>query len=63
MALYRCKLLLRLNRDAGSSQSTICLCDRSPYEAGTWIAGAHLGWPGIGRVVRKGEAYGYEPAA
>jgi glyoxylase-like metal-dependent hydrolase (beta-lactamase superfamily II) len=32
-------------------------------EAGTWISGAHLGWPGIGRVVRKGEAYGYEPAA
>ena len=32
-------------------------------EAGTWIAGAHLGRPGIGRVVRKGEAYGYEPAA
>lgn len=32
-------------------------------EAGTWIAGAHLGWPGIGRVARKGEAYGYEPAA
>ncbi|PBB27461.1 MULTISPECIES: MBL fold metallo-hydrolase [unclassified Mesorhizobium] len=31
-------------------------------EAGTWIAGAHLGWPGIGLVVRKGEAYGYEPA-
>ena len=32
-------------------------------EAGIWIAGAHLGWPGIGRVVRKGEAYGYEPVA
>jgi glyoxylase-like metal-dependent hydrolase (beta-lactamase superfamily II) len=32
-------------------------------EAGTWIAGAHLGWPGIGRVTRKGEAYAYEPAA
>jgi glyoxylase-like metal-dependent hydrolase (beta-lactamase superfamily II) len=32
-------------------------------EAGTWIAGAHLGWPGIGRVVRQGKAYGYEPAA
>jgi glyoxylase-like metal-dependent hydrolase (beta-lactamase superfamily II) len=32
-------------------------------EAGTWIAGAHLGRPGIGRVVRKDEAYGYEPAA
>jgi glyoxylase-like metal-dependent hydrolase (beta-lactamase superfamily II) len=31
-------------------------------ETGAWIAGAHLGWPGIGRVVRKGEAYGYEPA-
>jgi glyoxylase-like metal-dependent hydrolase (beta-lactamase superfamily II) len=31
--------------------------------AGTWIAGAHLGWPGIGRVMRKDEGYGYEPAA
>ena len=30
---------------------------------GTWIAGAHLGRPGIGRVIRKGQAYGYEPAA
>ncbi|PJG57240.1 MBL fold metallo-hydrolase [Bradyrhizobium forestalis] len=28
---------------------------------GTWIAGAHLGRPGIGRVVRRGEVYGYEP--
>lgn len=28
-----------------------------------WIAGAHLGRPGIGRVVRKGEAYDYEPVA
>lgn len=32
-------------------------------EARTWIAGAHLGWPGIGRVTRKGEAVGYSPAA
>ncbi|MGO4727246.1 MULTISPECIES: MBL fold metallo-hydrolase [unclassified Inquilinus] len=32
-------------------------------EAGIWIAGAHLGWPGIGRVVRAGAAYGYQPAA
>ncbi|MGY3037204.1 glyoxylase-like metal-dependent hydrolase (beta-lactamase superfamily II) [Bradyrhizobium sp. USDA 4354] len=29
---------------------------------GTWIAGAHLGRPGIGRVVRRGEVYDYEPA-
>jgi glyoxylase-like metal-dependent hydrolase (beta-lactamase superfamily II) len=29
----------------------------------TWIAGAHLGRPGIGRVIRKGQAYGYEAAA
>jgi glyoxylase-like metal-dependent hydrolase (beta-lactamase superfamily II) len=35
---------------------------RNAAEAGTWIAGAHLGWPGIGLVVRKGEAYAYEPA-
>jgi hypothetical protein len=32
-------------------------------ESGTWIAGSHLGWPGIGRVVRNGEVYGYQPAA
>jgi glyoxylase-like metal-dependent hydrolase (beta-lactamase superfamily II) len=31
-------------------------------ETGTWIAGAHLGWPGVGRVARKADAYGYEPA-
>ena len=31
-------------------------------ETGAWIAGAHLGWPGIGRVVRRGEAYAYESA-
>jgi glyoxylase-like metal-dependent hydrolase (beta-lactamase superfamily II) len=31
-------------------------------ESGTWIAGPHLGRPGIGRVVRKGKAYGYQPA-
>jgi glyoxylase-like metal-dependent hydrolase (beta-lactamase superfamily II) len=31
-------------------------------DAGTWIAGAHLGWPGIGRVVRKDGAYGFNPA-
>jgi glyoxylase-like metal-dependent hydrolase (beta-lactamase superfamily II) len=28
----------------------------------TWIAGAHLGWPGIGRVLSKGETYAYAPA-
>jgi glyoxylase-like metal-dependent hydrolase (beta-lactamase superfamily II) len=32
-------------------------------EAGMWIAGPHLGRPGIGRVVRKDEAYRYEPIA
>jgi glyoxylase-like metal-dependent hydrolase (beta-lactamase superfamily II) len=31
-------------------------------KSGTWIAGAHLGWPGIGRVTRKDEAFRYEPA-
>ena len=31
--------------------------------SGTWIAGPHLGRPGIGRVVHKDKAYGYEPAA
>ena len=31
-------------------------------ETGMWIAGAHLDWPGIGRVIRKGAAFRYEPA-
>lgn len=30
---------------------------------GSWIAGAHLGRPGIGRVAAKEGAYAYEPAA
>jgi glyoxylase-like metal-dependent hydrolase (beta-lactamase superfamily II) len=32
-------------------------------EAGTWIAGAHLGWPGIGQVRRNDGTYAYQPAA
>ncbi|TPM35041.1 MBL fold metallo-hydrolase [Mesorhizobium sp. B2-3-4] len=35
---------------------------RDAAEAGTWVAGAHLGWPGVGRVMREGGAYRYEPA-
>lgn len=35
---------------------------RDAAEAGTWVAGAHLGRPGVGRVVHDGGAYGYEPA-
>jgi glyoxylase-like metal-dependent hydrolase (beta-lactamase superfamily II) len=31
--------------------------------SGTWIAGPHLGWPGIGRVIRKGNAFSYAPSA
>lgn len=29
----------------------------------SWIAGAHLGRPGIGRVISQGGSYRYEPAA
>ena len=32
-------------------------------QSGTWIAGPHLGRPGIGRVVRKDKSYDYQPAA
>ncbi|MER8810600.1 hypothetical protein [Mesorhizobium australicum] len=35
---------------------------RDAAEAGTWIAGAHLGRPAVGRVMREDKAYGYEPA-
>jgi glyoxylase-like metal-dependent hydrolase (beta-lactamase superfamily II) len=31
-------------------------------DSGTWIAGPHLGRPGIGRVIRKDKAYAYQPA-
>ncbi|WP_189644303.1 MBL fold metallo-hydrolase [Mesorhizobium sp. M9A.F.Ca.ET.002.03.1.2] len=49
--------------DQATARATRLKVFRDAAEAGTWIAGAHLGWPGIGRVVRRGEAYGYEPAA
>jgi glyoxylase-like metal-dependent hydrolase (beta-lactamase superfamily II) len=32
-------------------------------DSGTWIAGPHLGRPGISRVVRKDQSYDYQPAA
>jgi glyoxylase-like metal-dependent hydrolase (beta-lactamase superfamily II) len=49
--------------DQPTARATRLKVFQDAAEAGTWIAGAHLGWPGIGRVLRKGEAYGYEPAA
>jgi glyoxylase-like metal-dependent hydrolase (beta-lactamase superfamily II) len=32
-------------------------------DAHTWLAGAHLGRPGIGRVVEEGQGYAFIPAA
>lgn len=32
-------------------------------EAGTWLAGAHLGRPGIGRITREEQGYAFVPAA
>jgi len=29
-------------------------------DTGMWIAGAHLDWPGIGRVIRAGDGFRYE---
>jgi glyoxylase-like metal-dependent hydrolase (beta-lactamase superfamily II) len=48
--------------DQPTARATRLKVFRDAAEAGTWIAGAHLGRPGIGRVVRSGEAYDYEPA-
>jgi glyoxylase-like metal-dependent hydrolase (beta-lactamase superfamily II) len=31
--------------------------------AHTWLAGAHLGRPGVGRVVKEGQGYAFIPAA
>jgi glyoxylase-like metal-dependent hydrolase (beta-lactamase superfamily II) len=49
--------------DQPTARATRLKVFRDTVATGTWIAGAHLGRPGIGRVVRKGKAYGYEPAA
>jgi glyoxylase-like metal-dependent hydrolase (beta-lactamase superfamily II) len=48
--------------DQTAARATRLKVFHAAAESGMWIAGAHLGWPGIGRVVRKGEGYGYEPA-
>jgi glyoxylase-like metal-dependent hydrolase (beta-lactamase superfamily II) len=49
--------------DQSTARATRLKVLHDTVEAGTWIAGPHLGRPGIGRVLRKGEAYGYEPVA
>jgi glyoxylase-like metal-dependent hydrolase (beta-lactamase superfamily II) len=49
--------------DQSTARATRLKVLHDTVEAGTWIAGPHLGRPGIGRVVRKDEAYGYEPVA
>jgi glyoxylase-like metal-dependent hydrolase (beta-lactamase superfamily II) len=36
---------------------------RDAADAQTWLAGAHLGRPGIGRVVEEGQGYAFIPAA
>lgn len=48
--------------DQATARATRLKVFHDAAEAGTWIAGAHLGWPGIGRVVRMGEAYSYQAA-
>jgi glyoxylase-like metal-dependent hydrolase (beta-lactamase superfamily II) len=49
--------------DQPTARATRLQVLRETAGTGTWIAGAHLGRPGIGRVVRTGEAFSYEPAA
>jgi glyoxylase-like metal-dependent hydrolase (beta-lactamase superfamily II) len=48
--------------DQPTARATRLKVSHDAAGAGTWIAGAHLGWPGIGLVVRRGEAYAYRPA-
>lgn len=44
---------------ARTTRSTVL---RKAASQGTWIGGAHLGRPGIGRVVARDTSYLYEPA-
>jgi glyoxylase-like metal-dependent hydrolase (beta-lactamase superfamily II) len=48
--------------DQPSARATRLKVFHDAAGAGMWIAGAHLGRPGIGLVVRGGEAYAYKPA-
>lgn len=34
---------------------------RDAASTGTWLAGAHTGWPGIGRIASDGQGYAYNP--
>lgn len=48
--------------DQPTARATRAKVLRQAASQGTWIAGAHLGRPGIGRVVSMDGAYVYEPA-
>lgn len=48
--------------DQPTARATRLTVFQDAAASGTWIAGAHLGWPGIGRVTRNGEVFGFEPA-
>jgi len=49
--------------DQPTARATRLKVFQDAAETQTWIAGAHLGWPGIGRVISKDGAYSYKPAA
>lgn len=34
---------------------------REAAEANSWLAGAHVDWPGIGRIVADGQGYAFRP--
>ena len=48
--------------DQPAARATRATVLQQAASQGTWIAGAHLGRPGIGRVTSKDPSYVYEPA-
>lgn len=51
------------DHDQAAARETRLKFFREAAESGTWIGGAHLERPGIGRLERKGEVYRYEPVS
>ncbi|WP_082407493.1 MBL fold metallo-hydrolase [Mesorhizobium sp. 1M-11] len=50
------------DHDQPTARTTRSKILRQAASQGTWIAGAHLGRPGIGRLISRDGAYTYEPA-
>jgi glyoxylase-like metal-dependent hydrolase (beta-lactamase superfamily II) len=59
----RLELTWAYDDDEAVARATRIRLLRDAANAQTWLAGAHLGRPGIGRVVEEGQGYAFIPVA